>query len=157
MHVVLQMWKKLPGWINEGGTKSLELQMQSGVQKYSPCGMLDRANKGWKHTHQGKLFGDTCICMRTRPHDHGQSITWHTVLFECWSNMCSQPCRWWRWRRHSVALHSPLPETNQLRCRWKFEDILSIVLRIRHSLKNWILIIPHLLESNWYVSGLKSC
>jgi hypothetical protein len=53
----------VPGWINEGGTKSLELQMQSAVWKYSPCGMLDCANKGWRHTgtHQssGQLFGDT--------------------------------------------------------------------------------------------------
>ena len=49
----------VPGWINEGGTKSLELQMQSAVWKYSPCGMLDCANKGWRHSHQGKLFGDT--------------------------------------------------------------------------------------------------
>ena len=113
---------------------------------YSPYGMLERANKGWMHTHQSKLFGDTCA---ESSHNRGQIITWHTVSLECWRNMCSQPCRWWR--RHRSALHSPLTETSQLRCIGKFKDIISIVLRIRHSLRNWILIMPRLLESRRYV------
>jgi hypothetical protein len=63
--VLYSKCENLPGWINEGGTKSLKLKMQSAVRKYlySPCGMLDCANKGWRHTgtHQssGQLFGDT--------------------------------------------------------------------------------------------------
>ena len=32
--VLYSKCENLPGWINEGGTKSLELQMQSAVGKY---------------------------------------------------------------------------------------------------------------------------
>jgi hypothetical protein len=86
--------ENLPGWINEGGTKSLELQMQSAVWKYSPCGMLGRANKGWRHTgtHQGKLFGDTYA--ESSPRSWAKNyLAPSTVPFKRWRNMCSQPCR----------------------------------------------------------------
>ena len=147
--------ENLLGWIKEGGTKSLELQMQSAVRKYCTHSVeyyIVQTKDGGIQYSSGKKKLE--IHMRTCPHDHGQIITWHTVSFEHWHNMNSHPCRWLR--RHSASLHSPLTETNQLRRRGNFKDIISIVLRIRHSLRNLILIMPRLLESCRYVSGLNS-
>ena len=154
MYVVLHMWE-FTGVDKRGRNKVTWTSNAIGSSEvlYSQCGILYCANKGWGHTvliREKKLE----IHMRTCPHDHGQIITWHTVSFEHWHNMNSHPCRWLR--RHSASLHSPLTETNQLRRRGNFKDIISIVLRIRHSLRNLILIMPRLLESCRYVSGLNS-
>ena len=33
--------------------------MQTALRKYAPIGLLDRANRVWQYTNNGKMFGDS--------------------------------------------------------------------------------------------------
>ena len=51
--------KHIPGYHNIETTNAVELQMQTIVRKHAPIGLLDRANRVWRYTKNGKMFGDS--------------------------------------------------------------------------------------------------